>query len=91
MAQPINYYIQLSDEFSTAIDGMTTLSLLDLANICTSMALDTIRNKYDFMHPLPNDSIWEETITLCIDGNLCCWFTVKQLMQLAHGLLAKAV
>ena len=31
MSKPINYYIQLSDEFSTAIDAMNSEQLISLA------------------------------------------------------------
>lgn len=76
MTQSINYYIQLSDEISTAIDSMTKEELIYMA----FRVLDT----YQQHSPFPCKRIYIY--------NPLKWFKLpnEHLIKLAKGLLDKA-
>ena len=77
MSKPINYYIQLSDELSTAIDAMSKESLTVLAEVWLSMY---------------NSDMSQDYYTVTIDNGINVYaFNRKELLTLCYGLLAKAV
>jgi hypothetical protein len=77
MPHSINYYIQLSDEFSTAIDQLGRQALLELANDCLYKAL----NYCPVAMPEVPIFIGEDMHNV----------QHSNLIAIAHGLLSKAV
>jgi hypothetical protein len=78
MTHPINYYIALSEEFSTAIDAMSKEELIELATKAL-MRYDTFKTF---------DDMYRVAITI---NKRTLYMTRNQYPILAHGLLAKAV
>lgn len=81
MTQSINYYIQLSDELSTAIDGMSADELITLAGtllFCRSV-LNNVKSFERFQEVYAQETLDKYGVTC------------KGVVTLAHGLLAKAV
>ena len=78
--KPINYYIQLSDELSTAIDAMGKEQLLELAQECLHYRMIL---KYPQVHQPYH--IKESEMFMDRYG-ITCYGAVS----LAHGCLAKA-
>lgn len=84
MTQSINYYFQLEDELSTTIDSMDKQDLIALAYRLLSIH----QNAYGFVHKvilsgLPDSQGFKLNRELKLAD--------EDLIQLAHGLLSKAV
>ena len=81
----INYYIQLSDELSTTVDGMNKRELIALANEAL-ISLDIVMNFVDCsrsqVRQARDFSSRFDFDGAEVEGNL---------LKLAHGLLAKAI
>jgi hypothetical protein len=75
MSKPINYYIQLSDELSTAIDGATKKELIEAATF--------FLNAHNYNQSGATTFQFNDRVAANIDTNDC--------LKLAHGLLAKAI
>lgn len=82
MTHSINYYIQLSDELSTMIDNASKKQLADLAHQVMSNwhVLETVEYRN-----------FEEVDYAAKVAKSYGFTENRQMLQLAHGLLAKAV
>lgn len=89
MTHSINYYIQLSDELSTAIDKMSPDELINVATQLLSLRKSVIRqNVAGVVYNKSANSNRMFSLHLHVCENI---IDLDGITTLAHGLLAKAI